>query len=59
MKKANGVWIDENGKVLLIEHYVNDKLHGLRKEFNEKGELISKELFICGELIRSVEFKRS
>lgn len=30
----------------------------VRKEFNEKGELVLKELYICGELIRSVEFNR-
>ena len=51
-------WYDENGNLLLIEDYVNDMLHGLCKEFNEKGEVVSKELYICGELIRRVEFKR-
>ena len=42
-----------------LNHYVNDELHGVCKRFNEKGELVSKELYIRNELIRKAEFKRS
>ncbi|MBR2111650.1 MAG: hypothetical protein IJ950_01645 [Helicobacter sp.] len=49
----------KNGKLRFEASYKNGKAHGIRKIYDEKGELILKVLCMYGVLVKRINFERS